>query len=350
MNEKKLFLLNSAKLYQELINCTSNNCIQRFLAFKIILNCMSFEDLINNRQFTTIRPIRDVFLAHKQKDNFFEAFNASNIITSQLIGKLIDFMEINTIITTNDFQELSDNTIKANLNNLVTLILKQFEDDFYSGYRISNNFLCSNKNQIKEISSGAIASVFYRYNSSKELSYLANYFITNLNEINNYNNLFLNSKIDYILHSINMCDCIFKDNVNKFSINGLFEILQINNIGNIAYLEELKLDTNFWNTYSNIRIIRNKLAGHMDSVQDLGILLDILQNIDLTEVFNFVNKLDKAVYETSQSHITIQVHSTNNVKLKGENIITINGIQNTPYFIEESLTKQRDCEFSPKTP
>ena len=138
MNDKKLFLLNSSKLYRAFTLETKNDCIRRFLAFKIILNCMSFEDLINNRQFSDIRDIRNIFLAHKQENDFFNAFNASELITGELIDNLINFMEENTIMENHTSPILDDER-----KNLVKNILKKYELDYYSGFRISNNFLCS---------------------------------------------------------------------------------------------------------------------------------------------------------------------------------------------------------------
>ena len=331
MNDKKLFLLNSSKLYRAFTLETKNDCIRRFLAFKIILNCMSFEDLINNRQFSDIRVIRTIFLAHKQENDFFNAFNASELIIGELIDNLINFMEENTIIENNTSPILDDKR-----RNLVKNILKKYELDYYSGFTISNNFLCSQKGQIKEISSNPIASVFYRYNSSKELSFLANYFILNTIENINYEFILINSKIDYILHSVNMCDCIFKDKYNRHSINGLYEILNEEQIGSNQYLEVLKNDNDFWEIYRKLRKIRNKLSGHMDKRLDLEILLNLLGEINLNELFDFVNTLDKTVYETAFTHIAIQTHymsnEPNGENLNIKNIIEINGIENKPYF------------------
>ena len=169
MNEKLSFLINSSKLYREFTYLTQNDCLRRFLAFKIILNCMSFEDLVNIRQFESIRPIRNVFLAHKQEGEFFNAFQASNLIKSSLIDQLIAFMEDDAVLDENEFPELYDDVLRKQIFQLTKQILSKFEKDYFSGFRLSNNFLCSQKGQISEISSGPIASVFYRYNSTKGL-------------------------------------------------------------------------------------------------------------------------------------------------------------------------------------
>jgi len=297
---------------------------------------MSFEDLINNRQFSDVRPIRDVFLAHKQENDFFNAFAASELIKGTLIDDLIIFMEENSDSDSNYFPELDNEENKKKLLNLANNILNKYESDYYSGFRLSNNFLCSDKGQIKEISSGRIASVFYRYNSSKELSFLANYFISNMLETDEYEFTLNNSKIDYILHAVNMCDCIFKDTHNRFSIDGLYEVMDSEQIGDKQYLDALKADSSFWDIYAKLRRIRNKLSGHMDRSVDLEALLNQINELDFDNAFEFVNKLDEAVYKTACTHIAIKTHNMPNrpnaQKINDENIIEIKGVQNTAYF------------------
>ena len=234
------------------------------------------------------------------------------------------------------FPELDDEENKKKLLKLTNSILNKYEADYYSGFRLSNNFLCSDKNQIKEISSGPIASVFYRYNSSKELSFLANYFISNMLETNEHEFTLMNSKIDYILHAVNMCDCIFKDSHNRFSIDGLYEIMGSEQIGDKQYLDALKADSSFWDIYAKLRRIRNKLSGHMDRSVDLDALLNQIKDLNFNNAFEFVNKLDKAVYSTACTHIAIKTHNMPNKpnaqNLNDKSIIEIKGIQNTPYF------------------
>ncbi len=54
------------------------------------------------------------------------------------------------------------------------------------------------------------------------------------------------------------------------------------------------------------------------------------------DVFGFVNKLDKAVFDTAQTHIAIRVHNLPNqpraLNIDDSNIIEIKGLQNEPYF------------------
>lgn len=334
MEEKKKFLLNSSLLYQELIKQTPNDCIRRFLAFRIIVNTMSYEDLIRNRTFARMRQIRDIFLAHKQEGDFFEGFNAGEEIRDRTIQPLLDFMMANIADTGNylTYPELIDEPKKNTLARMAALILDKFEEEFYKGFRVSNNFLCNAEGQIKEISSNPIASVFYRYNSTKELSILANFFITHVYKWNEFEMADVNFCIDYILHAVNMHDCIFKDTFNRHSINGLYEVLKNENIGDITPLDNLKADSSYTSIYSELRKIRNKIAGHIDTALPLVDLINMVKNFDMNKAFEFVNKLEMAVFGVSRSHIAIKVHTMNTTPIVGPEIIEVKGFKNLDYY------------------
>lgn len=335
MEDKKRFLLNSVLLYKDIIAQTENNCLRRFLAFKIIVNAMSFEDLVNDRQFSDIREVRNIFLAHKQNNQFSKAFNSSELIKGKNIDQLIAFMTSHLTDQTNIeyFEELTNATKRGQFVHLCKQILKLFEEEFYVGFRISNNFLCTGEGQIKEVSSSNLSGSFYRYNSSKELSILANFFISNLTTYTGYPNALQNFKIDYILHAVNMKDCIFKDTLNTHSIEGLFEVLTASSIGDTTALQQLLSDTAFQAKYSEMRNIRNKLAGHMDTRVALTDLLTLVDDFDISTAYDFVNKLDKAVFDTANTHIAIQhnYHSFN-MKMDNKDIIAISGLKNSDYF------------------
>lgn len=335
MEDKKKFLINSSLLYKLLIDQTTNNCVRRFLAFKIIVNSMSYEDLVNNRQFPDVREIRDIFLAHKQNHQFSDAFNAAELIKGKTITDLINLMVANLSSQTGYeyFPELTDNTTSTAYKNLSGQILKLFVEEFYVGYKLSNNFLCTGEGQIKEVSSNKMSGVFYRYYSSKELSILANFFITNLAAHTDFPNALQNFKIDYILHAVNMKDCIFKDTFNTHSIDGLLEVMTESGIGNGDRLRQLNADTAFQAKYSEMRHIRNKLAGHMDKTIPLADLLKLVDDFDIVTAYDFVNKLDKAIYDTAETHIVIQHHyHTFNLPIEGKDIIAITNHQNSDYF------------------
>jgi hypothetical protein len=342
LEDKKRFLLNSGLLYNKIISLTEKSCLKRFLAFKIIINAMSFEDIVNDRQFSDFRGIRDIFLAHKQDKDFFNAYWASEEIKKNNIEKLIDFMIKHLASQTNYeyFVELIDLNHLSKFESISKEILKQFEKDFYNGTRINNNFLCSSEHQIKEISSSNLAGSFYRYNSSMELSILSNYFITNLLTYPYYPNALINFKIDYIFHSVNMKDCIFKDTDNKYSIDGLLEVLTAESIGNTSLLKQLLTDTDFQCKYGKMRYIRNKIAAHMDRRMTLSSLLKLVDDFDINSAYDFVNKLDKAVWETAKTNIKIRCHYYSFNATQGvKNALAIAGIKNTDYDDSEELRK-----------
>ena len=152
-------------------------------------------------------------------------------------------MEDNAYLDKNEFPELSDYRLRNDIFELTKKILNKFEEDYFSGFRLNNNFLCARSEQISEISSNPIASVFYRYNSSKQLSFLSNYFISNLVSFPEMSFVLRNAKIDYVLHAVNMYDSIFRDDRNKHSIDGLHEVLLSENIGDISALDVLQQDS-----------------------------------------------------------------------------------------------------------
>ena len=62
----------------------------------------------------------------------------------------------------------------------------------------------------------------------------------------------------------------------------------------------------------------------------------LVDQLDFDNVLNFVNKLDKAVFDTAQTHIAIRVHNLPNqprtLNINDSNIIEVKGFQNKPYF------------------
>ncbi|MBM9535657.1 hypothetical protein [Desulfobulbus alkaliphilus] len=62
----------------------------------------------------------------------------------------------------------------------------------------------------------------------------------------------------------------------------------------------------------------------------------MVDQLDFDNVFDLVNKLDKDVFDTAQTHIAIREHNLPNepgaLKLNDENIVDIQGLENDPYF------------------
>jgi hypothetical protein len=117
---KEAFLQQGALLYQRMIELAPSDTIRRYLAFRIIVNAMPFEDLVNNRQHVRMREIRDVFLAHKQEPDFFEGFRAVDEVRNATIQPLIDMMtaSVGILATTDALPEINDARVSAGFSRV----------------------------------------------------------------------------------------------------------------------------------------------------------------------------------------------------------------------------------------
>jgi len=84
-------------------------------------------------------------------------------------------------------------------------------------------------------------------------------------------------------------------------------------------------------TYKELRWFRNKLAGHMDKTEELNDLFIKLDKYNFNKAYDFVNNLDKAVWDAKNTHITLKVNYMFNERINDENIIEIKGIKNKLY-------------------
>lgn len=335
IEDKKRYLVNGSLLYNKFTKLTNNECLRRFIAFRIIVNAMCYEDILANRVYDTFRSIRNVLLSHKQESEFFEGFKSAEYIVNSNVTKLLDFMITNLSDSTDYeyFKELKIISVSTRIDYLLKKVFDKFDTDYYKGFRISNNFLCTLPTQIKEISFNDLAGAFYRYNSSKELGIFTNYVLSNTGfdfELK-YTNLCF--KADYILHTVNMHDSIFKDTCNPHSIDGLYEVMERKNIGDKKYLGQIKNDHNYIGIYRELRNIRNHSIGHIDRRMTLDEILEELDKLDIQKAFDFNNQLDQAIKQTAKTHIAIHRHaSVNTFKVTDPKIIEVKGLANVPYF------------------
>lgn len=333
-NAKMTFLLEGSRLYQGMIDQSSSDVIKRYLAFRIIVNAMSFEDLVGKRLDTKMREIRNVILAHKQESDFFEGHKAADHITNQTITSLMNFMEaqISTIDAQYLLAENIDETSKGMLATLVPQVFDLYQKDFLAGFRIINNYLCFTGQSIHEVSKNDLAGVFYRYHSSKSLYDLSEYLFNNAKTEDNLNGLYRHTKLDMLMHAQNMADCIIKDNRNNHSIDGLLEVMTNEKIGDASPLASLASDQNFQILYQKVRNLRNKLIGHMDKSQALSSLLQLLDDLPDDVPSSLVNIVDKAVFLAARSHIAVWGrYCTGNQVLRDKNIVSIPGLKLQPY-------------------
>lgn len=334
IQSKKTFLLQGATLYAEMIGLTKNDVIQRYLAFRIIVNAMSFEDIIAKRQHPRMREIRNVLLAHKQESDFFEGFRAADDISRVTITPLLNFMTIDTGTLDPNWilPELVGGEPQTKFKSLVPHIFDQYETDFLAGNRLINNFLCFTGSSVHEISGGDLPGAFYRYHSSKALFELSQYIFNNAVQDTDLLWLARHAKLDMLLHAQNMADCAIKDTRNGHSINGVLEVMLSEPIGDPAALLSLINDQVYQSMYMRVRSVRNKLIGHMDKSTSLEDLLVNLDALPVTDIYDLVNMIDKAIYTVAQSHIAIRVrYSSGNQALNNPTIIGITGLQTKPY-------------------
>ncbi len=332
---KKGFLQQSSALYDEMIRLATNDVIRRYLAFRIIVNAMSFEDILRKRQNLRLRKIRDVLLAHKQEPEFFEGYRATDEITDQSIKPLLGFMatETGAIDPSAKLPELMRGGAQTKFRQIVPQIFELYEKENLAGFRVINNFLCYTGTSVQEVTKGDLAGVFYRYNSSKDLFDLAQYIYNNTYRESDLTWTARHAKLDMVLHAQNMADCAIKDVYNSHSIEGLLEVMVAEQIGDATSLQALINDPKYKSAYGHVRAVRNKLIGHMDRVAPLAGLIAELDALPVTDVHDLVNMVDKAVHAVAKSHIAIRArYATQNQPLRGAGIKAIAGLKAKSYY------------------
>lgn len=335
LEAKKTFLQQGSALYADMIKLAPNDIIRRYLAFRVVVNAMSFEDLVQDRQEPRMREIRNVLLAHKQEGDFFVAQRAAGEIADATIAPLLTRMAAETAPPAPSMllPELAGGNAARNLRTLVPQVFAKYDSDFIAGHRIINNFLCLTGSAVQEITEGDLPGVFYRYHSSKALYDLAEYLFNNCVQHAVLSGLAMHTKLDMLLHAQNMADCAIKDTRNSHSIDGLKEVMESTGIGDPSSLQALDLDATFRATYSRVRRVRNKLIGHMDGSASMADLIVALEALPASDHCDLVNMVDKAVHAASMSHPAIKMrYITGNQVLNDPNIRRIVGREPPPYY------------------
>ena len=331
---KKRFLQQGSDLYREMIELTDHDVIKRYLAFRIIVNAMSFEDLIGHRCHPTMRKIRNTLLAHKQEPDFFVAFDAVDHITRSSVGNLLRFMQTQTHSFDPQLMplEMTDEAVNRRFKTVVGSVLDDYAQQEIVGFRLTNNFLSHTGSQIHEISNNDLAGVFYRYNSSKALHRLSEWIFNNTRNCADFTVSTRHAKLDMILHAQNMADCAIRDTRNQHSIDGLLEVCLDEPIGDATPLADLKSDPTLQRRYRCVREVRNGVIGHIDTSRSLADLLAALDRLSIDDVWDLVNSVDKAVWEVSRTHVAISGrYGSANQPLNDPNIVDIPGFKSKPY-------------------
>jgi hypothetical protein len=333
LEQKKQFLQQGSALYERMIQLANHDVIRRYLAFRIIVNAMSFEDVVKKRQDQRMREIRNLLLAHKQESEFFEGYKAADQITGQSIATLMHFMtsETSAIAPINQLPELSKDAARTKFEALIPQVFALYEQDFLSGPRLINNFLCFTGNSVQEISEGDLPGAFYRYHSSKALFDLSQYIFNNAYQEHDLIWLTRHSKLDMLLHAQNMADSAIKDKLNAFSIDGILEVLIAQNIGDPLPLQQISNDTKYKTTYKKVRDIRNKLVAHLDMQAPLNDLLASLDGFPVEDIHALVNMTDKSICDVAESHMAIRARYVSGNQPLHNAVQNVEGFKVRPY-------------------
>lgn len=145
-----------------MISLTDCDAIKRHLAFRIIVNAMSFENLIGECRFLKMRTIRDTLLAHKQEPGFIKASKAVDHINRNSINDLINFTALRTSSIDGNItpSELNDSLIKRRFQIVIRALLKHYVNEELASHRITNNYLAHAGNHCYETTDGDIPRVF----------------------------------------------------------------------------------------------------------------------------------------------------------------------------------------------
>ena len=103
-----------------------------------------------------------------------------------------------------------------------------------------------------------------------------------------------------------MADCVFKYTWNTYSIDGLYEVMKNQNIGDPGPLAALMADPNYQTDCKAIRNLRNKLVGHMDKTETFTNLQNTLAALPLQQIYRFVKDINRAVWNAARSDIAIR--------------------------------------------
>ena len=335
IDSKKTMLLKGSDLYNIMIELAPSDVIRRYLAFRIIVNAMAFEDIVQDRRHSRLRKIRDTLLAHKQEGEFFEGYRAVNEITDNSILGLLDYMQSHTMVIDEDMvpPEVKVSNVRAKLDFIVARVMERYAEDFLDGFRIMTNFLCYTGSNVQEISTSNISDVFFRYNSSMSLYQLFQYIFNNTHRDGDLLWTSRHAKLDMILHAQNLADCAIKDYRNKHSIDGLLEAMNKEHIGDPSALTQLSTNSIFQSDYQSVRSVRNTTIGHMDRSRSVASLIADLDNLKIYTIHNLVNAVDKAIHSASRSHIAIwSRYAAANTRLSDDTIIDIQGLETGSYY------------------
>lgn len=334
LSNKRKFLYEGSVLYHRMTCYAESDVIRRFLAFRIIVNSVTFSDLVRDGQLRRFRKLRDAFLAHKQNDDFFDAFEVAQEISFSTIHFALSFMEKRLdageeVLTT---PEISCRQNEVVQKLVMKKIFKDYEKRYLEGFRVFTNFLCHTGTAVHQIGNGDLAGVFYRYHASLALFKLARDIYQNVPASPEFYTTILHAKLDMIMHAQNLAECVFRDPTNKYAISGLKEVMIDSEIGDVSPLNQLWERWSLIPRFRQLKGIRNRLIAHVDEEENLADLICKLEDFPISVIYQFVDQLDYGVYQAARSDFAIwSQYLMDGHEMKG-NIVDIPGYYPGKYF------------------
>lgn len=297
LEEKKVFLYGAALLYHLMIELAHDDVLRRHLAFRIIVNTVSFEDLIAIRAHPRVREIRDALLSRNSQVSFFEHYDAADEIRDCTVRPLLHFMRDNLSLAVSSpaILDLTDHPDSAGFRLQIGTILRWYHKMHIAGAQMDADLLWRRCEHIGGLAPKSLAVCLYRYHTSKALLTLAMYLISGLRYEPACAASILQAKLDVVLHGVNMADCALQDVTHPPFAAGMREILRRGKLGNSAPFEALAADSKYQSQYVAARKVCDEIAGRVDWSAPLRDLLNRAAALELEHIYEMVGAVDRAV-------------------------------------------------------
>lgn len=303
LEEKRAFLSSGALLYHSMIKVAEADVVRRRLAFHIIVNAVSFEDLMGVRMHLRMRELRDALLSQTGRHDLLEGYDAGGEICDSTIRPLIAFMcsHLSTAARMPPIPELADPEVCARFQVQVGSILSWYSKMHGAATRTEIDPLWQSRNQVSAQTATGIAHCLSRYNASKALMTLGMYLINGLNYDPGCAAALLHAKLDVVMHAVNMVECVFETDTRAHSIPRLHEMMRAERVGTPDPLDALAKNFSKCERYGAVRQVCAKIADHMNWAIPLHDLLVEANALALEDVYDMVRAVDLAVHSSVAS-------------------------------------------------
>jgi hypothetical protein len=298
LEDKKAFLHSEALLCHAMIKAADDDIVRRHLAFRIIVNTVSFEDLMGVRVHLRMRELRDALISQNSQHGPLESYDAADEICDSTVRSLIAYMcsHLSSAARLPSIPELTDSDVSARFQLQVGSILRWYHKMHVVRAPMAASILWSGRDQIDARTPESFATCLYRYNASKMLMTLGMYLNSGLNYDPACAAVRLYAKLDIVLHAVNMVDCVLENDGHTPASTQLHEIIRREKVGDVAPLNMLTMNSAYRARYNAARQVRSKICGHMDWATPLRDLLNEADTLELGDVYEMVREVDLAVH------------------------------------------------------